>query len=124
MNVLIDTSAWIEALRKKGDEKVRAKVQELLVSGEARVCEPILLELFHGAQGKEEIKTIKELSSTIPLLSCNESVYSLSFDLAQKLRAKGVTVPAMDILIYATAKHYNTGLFHKDSDYTLIEKVL
>ncbi len=124
MSILIDTSAWIEALRKKGDEKVRIKVQELLVSGEARVCEPVLLELFHGAQGKEEIKLIKELSQTVPVLSCNQVVYQLSFELAQKLRAKGITVPAMDILIYSVSRHYDVGLFHRDSDFSLIERAL
>ena len=124
MITLIDTSAWIEALRKKGDAETRKKVQELLLAGNARVSEPILLELFHKAQGKEEIKVIKELSETIPVLLCNSEVYFLAFEIAQKLRSKGITVPAMDILIYSTARHHKTILLHRDSDFIMIEKVL
>jgi predicted nucleic acid-binding protein len=124
MNTLIDTSAWIEALRSKGKTEIREKVKELLVSGEARITEPILLELFHGARGKQEIETIKELSETVPILKCGESIYSLSYQNAIALRSRGVTVPSMDILIFSVSDYYKVKLLHNDSDFVLIQEKL
>ena len=49
----------------KRKKDIRAKVKELLLSGDARIAEPILLELFHGARGKKELDTIKDLSETV-----------------------------------------------------------
>ena len=32
---LIDTSSWVEALRRQGDKQVRERVHKLLVEGQA-----------------------------------------------------------------------------------------
>ncbi|MCB1179768.1 MAG: PIN domain-containing protein [Leptospiraceae bacterium] len=123
MNTLIDTSAWIEALRVKGNEEIRNTVKLLLQSGEARISEPILLELFHGARGKKELGAIKDLKESVPILKCSEDVYNKSYEFAVKLRSKGFTLPSIDILIYSTAKYFNVPLFHNDSDFKFMEKV-
>ncbi|HRG47166.1 MAG TPA: PIN domain-containing protein [Leptospiraceae bacterium] len=124
MITLIDTSAWIEALRVKGNEEIRGKVKEFLVSGDARIAEPILLELFHGARGKKELDTIKDLSDTVPILKCNEKVFEEAYKNGMELRTKGLTVPAMDILIYTISIFYKTKIYHNDSDFTSMHEIL
>ena len=45
---LVDTSAWIHQLRRKGDAAVRSRVEALLKAGEAAWCSAVRLELWNG----------------------------------------------------------------------------
>ena len=47
---LIDTSAWVEFLRRKGDSKVKHAVAHLLQTDQAAYTCPIWFELFSGAK--------------------------------------------------------------------------
>lgn len=118
--VLIDTSAWIEALRKKGDPKIRQEVDLNLRNGNARLTEPVLVELFHGARGQQEISFLEELKESVPILSCNEACFAHAIDLSKKSRRKGITVSSMDILIFAVASHYQVPTIHKDRHFELL----
>ncbi len=68
MRHLIDTSAWIEALRRDGDTETRRMVIELAREGEAVVCEMILLELWNGARGKKEVDVVRSLEAELDLV--------------------------------------------------------
>ena len=111
--VLIDTSAWIEALRVRGDEKIRAEVYGLIQDGRAAWCHIVRLELWAGAQPKE-IPRLKELRRTIRDLETSEPVWNEACELAQRARGKGFTVPAGDLLIVACARFHRAELVHKD----------
>ena len=58
---LVDTSAWIDALRRDGDERIGAAVRELTADGEAVFCDLVLLELWNGAGGDAETRLLAEL---------------------------------------------------------------
>lgn len=113
--IVIDTSAWIEALRRDGDELVRERVKQALFSGEARFVPFVLLELWNGARGDSEKKSLREFEKFVPTLPCDDAVWRLSTRLAQKARTGGVTVPAADLLIAATALRHKAGLLHNDA---------
>ena len=121
--VLIDTSAWIEALRKKGDTKIRAEVDFVLRNGQARLTEPVLVELFHGANGNSETAFLKNLKESIPILSCQSDCYELAIHIAQLSRKKGITVSSMDILIFSVAKFYGAKLIYKDRHFSLLDSL-
>jgi predicted nucleic acid-binding protein len=112
---VIDTSAWIEALRRDGDEAVRERVRQALFSGEARFAPLVLLELWNGARGDSEKKSLREFEKFVPTLACDEGVWKLATKLAQKARAAGITAPAADLLIAATALRHKAGLLHNDA---------
>jgi predicted nucleic acid-binding protein len=46
--VLVDSSAWIHALRKAGDPTVRAALNKLLTDKLAAWCEIVRVELWSG----------------------------------------------------------------------------
>ena len=50
---LIDTSAWIEFLRRSGDPTVKAHVASYPDAGQAATCGPIEFELLSGARPAE-----------------------------------------------------------------------
>jgi predicted nucleic acid-binding protein len=111
--VLIDTSAWIEALRVRGDEKIRAEVYALIRDGRAAWCHIVRLELWAGAQAKE-FPRLEELRRSIRDLETSESVWNGAYELARRTRAKGFTVPASDLLIVACARFHGAEIIYKD----------
>ena len=101
--VVIDTSAWVESLRTGGRADVRARVEAYLVSGLARLCPPVILELINGALGNREKKIIKEMVQTVQVLIPENSTWQRAYRYAENLRARGVTIPQVDIMIKAIA---------------------
>ncbi len=121
--VLIDTSAWVEALRADGDGAMRRKVQLALEDGTAAFCDMVLLELWSGAQGGRERKYLKALERDIECLPTNARVWKRSRDLARRCRQAGLTIPATDILIAACALHHGARVLHRDEHFEQIQKV-
>jgi len=111
--VLIDTSAWIEALRVRGDEKIRAQVYGLIQDGCAAWCHFVRLELWAGAFRKE-LPRLEEMRRSIRDLETTESIWEASYELANRARAKGFTFPASDLLIVACARYHRAEIVHND----------
>ena len=117
---LVDTSAWVEALRKDGDEKVRERVAENLESGRAVLCDMVVLELWNGARGDEERKRLTEIFRTLERVATTEAVWSMATTLAKGCRQRGVTVPDTDLLVAATARVHGLDLLEADRHFRLI----
>lgn len=58
--VLIDTSAWIHALRPSGLSQVRERVRDVLTTGRAATCEMVVLELAGGTRTEREYRELIE----------------------------------------------------------------
>lgn len=118
--VLVDTSAWIEALRSDGDEEVRREVRLLIEEGAAVFCEFVLLELWNGARGEPERKYLASLEAELDRLPTTDEVWNRSRELARSCRATGANVPASDLLIAACAVEHGASLLHRDRHFDLI----
>lgn len=118
--VLVDTSSWIHMLRPSGDRAVRFRVEAALTSGQACWCAPVQLELWNGARGIKERAVLGKLAETVPDLPIDEAVWEKAYDLARRARAKGVTVPAIDLIIAACAQHHGASLESSDADFDLL----
>lgn len=121
--ILVDTSSWIHFLRPDGDQQVRGKVNAALVNGEACWCEMVQLELWNGARGDQEKKVLTNFSRALPELPINGEVWEGAFNLAQRARARGITVPATDVLIAACARHHGASVEAADKDFELLEAI-
>ena len=117
--VLIDTSSWIHMLRTDGDKAVRARVESLLLSGDACWCPVIRLELWNGA-GDRDKKILRDFERVLPELEIHAKVWERAYALAKDARSAGITVPASDILIAACARFHGAALEHADSDFDLL----
>jgi len=111
---LIDTSAWIEAMRKDGDSVVRSQVQGLLESGEAVLCDLVRLELWNGARGQAERRFLLDLEKDLERAPLDDEVWQTAIEFAQVCRDKGVTVPATDLLLLACSTLHGLELLHRD----------
>ena len=120
---LVDTSAWIEQLRRGGDVAIRTQVETLLSAGGAAWCPLVRLELWNGARGAEERTVLEEIDASIPSLGIDDAVWSDAVALASDARVRGITVPATDLLVASCARHHDVPLLHCDSHFDLITKL-
>ncbi len=120
---LVDTSSWVEQLRRGGDTAVRLRVETLLSSGEAAWCPAVRLELWDGARGATERAVLAEMESDIESLDIGPAVWEEAIRLARAARERGITVPATDLLVAACAVHHGAAIEHNDTHFDLIAKL-
>ena len=118
--ILIDTSSWIHMLRPNGDPAVRGRVEAALTGGQACWCPLVQLELWNGARGGREQEVLQEFARALPELSIDEAVWREAYDLAKRARARGITVPAADLVIAACARHHGAALETADTDFAIL----
>lgn len=118
--ILVDTSSWIEQLRRDGDPTVRKRVEAILSAGEAAWCPIVRLELWNGARGEREKRVLREMEKSLPDLGIPPAVWSSACRLAEEARKKGKTIPSTDLLIAACARHYSVAIEHADSHFEII----
>ncbi|HKB91593.1 MAG TPA: PIN domain-containing protein [Opitutaceae bacterium] len=117
--VLIDSSVWIEALRRSGSLEVKVSLEALLEAFEATLCSPIKLEVLGGARVQER-KALAEYFDILPYDPMPESTWQEAIELSWKLRDAGVTVPWNDLLIACRAIALKTRLYSCDKHFEVI----
>ena len=122
--ILIDTSAWIDAFRKDGDQEIRRSVRGITAEGRAVLCDMVRVELWNGAGGTAERKMLRELEKNLECLPTSSEVWSCAIDLARSCRRRGLTIPATDLVIAACASHHEVGLLHHDTHFDQIRDIL
>lgn len=122
--MLIDTSAWIEALRGDGDPSVRAQVRAAITADAAVLCDMVLLELWNGARGDAEASALSQFERDIECVPTTAGVWRSAADMARACRRRGITVPATDLLVAACAEAHGLALLHRDAHFDLIAQVV
>jgi len=69
--VLVDSSIWIEALRRDGDVMVKLALKGLLGEMEAASCSMVKLEVMGGAR-KDERKRLEGYFEVVPYIPVTE----------------------------------------------------
>ena len=117
---LVDTSAWVHALRPDGDPEVAARVRSLLEAGEAAWCPMIELELWNGARGAHEKRVLNEMAKVLMELDLDGEVWTAAYALARAARQKGNTIPATDVFIVACARRHGVEVEHADQHFVTL----
>ena len=122
--ILIDTSAWIEAMRARGDDAIRAQVQIAVREGRARFCDFVRLELWNGVGAEPERRWLAELEQVVDTVPTDARVWSEARSLAEETRRQGLTLPASDLLIAACARIHGLDLLHRDAHFDRLAELL
>jgi predicted nucleic acid-binding protein len=117
--ILIDTSGWIEFLRRKGNPVTKSRIAAYVELGEAAYCAPIEFELLTGAKPKEMADTEAALSFST-FLPFPRACWQRAARMEKQLRTKGVTVPRDDVFVAAAALHHHVPLFSCDPHFALM----
>ena len=118
--ILVDTSAWIFALRKNPLIKLKNRIDQLLEMDDIIILGMIKLELLGGTKTKEEFDRLKTRLDALYEISTDAKLWSLAAQLAFDLQRKGLTIPYTHILIASAAIQYEAIILHADSHYDLI----
>ncbi|MCH7761942.1 PIN domain nuclease [candidate division TA06 bacterium] len=118
--VLIDTSLWINLIRGNVEERIQNEVKRFLAEGRVATTPMVMLELLQGTKTEKEYRTRENRLKALRYFSNTEEVWEASFRLSFHLRQKGLSIPSWDILIAASALHYNCTLLHSDKHFEAI----
>ncbi len=116
---LIDTSAWVEFLRRAGNPDVKGRVASYLDAGQAAVCGPIEFELLTGAR-PAETADIRTAMTFCTMLEFSSICWRRAAELERTLRGSGITVPRDDIFVASAALVYDTPVYCRDTHFELI----
>jgi len=120
--VLVDTSAWIFALKKNPFLPLKEKVDLLLREGLILAFGMIKLELLGGAKSEKEFARLKSRLDALYEIPTDQSLWDKASKLAFTLHRKGITVPYTDILIASAALYSKATLLHADIHFDLMAK--
>ena len=113
---LLDTSVWIEFLRRTGSREIKGRVAAYIESGEAAHCGPVRLELYAGARDAE-IADVRAALALSVLLDFPCDCWDRAGQIENLLRRKGVTVPRDDVLVAAAALHHGVAVYAADAHF-------
>lgn len=122
--ILVDTSAWIEYLRKSGSP-VAATVRRLIeAEGLLATTEVVRMELLAGARNGAEAQDLARLLARFELLALEPA---RDFDAAAHIyrtcRLRGDTLRSLsDCLVSAVALRYNAELLARDRDFEAVAR--
>jgi len=99
---LVDSSAWVEFLRRKGNSAVKQEVARLLEADLAAYTCPIRFELLSGVKADEEadLDEAFRFSHHVPFETDDWREAAL---LERQLRREGVTIPRDDLFVATVA---------------------
>ena len=130
MNILVDTSVWSLALRRKkeslsaNEKSLVAELSEVIREGRARVIGLVRQELLSGIKTTEQYEKLRIYLRAFP----DEVIDTLDYEEAAKAgnhcRAKGVVVSIVDILLCAAAIRRGWAILTTDPDFSNYAKVL
>ena len=116
--ILVDTSVWVEYLRKTGsDSHVRLR---LLIATEAElaITDAVRLEVLAGARDDIHERRLRRLLARAVILPTHPAHYDHAAAVYRSCRRRGETIrKLLDCLIAAVAIQSGVPVLHDDSDF-------
>jgi predicted nucleic acid-binding protein len=130
MNVLIDTSVFSLALRRKNENSsmnerlLVAELSELIREGRARMIGLIRQELLSGIKTTEQYEKLRVHLRSFPDEVVDTSDYEEATKFGNRCRTKGVAVSIVDIFLCAIAIKRQWAMLTTDPDFSSYARVL
>ena len=130
MNVLVDTSVWSLALRRKSEnldateKSIVAELSELVREGRARLIGLVRQELLSGIRTAEHFEKLRLHLRSFPDEPIDTTDHEEAAKAGNRCRGKGIVVSIVDILLCAVAIKRKWAIFTTDPDIINYVKVL
>ncbi len=130
MNVLVDTSVWSLALRRKtenlsaNETSIVAELSELIQEGRARLIGLVRQELLSGVKTTEQYEKLRLRLRPFPDEPIDTSDHEEAAKASNRCRGKGIVVSIVDVLLCSVAIKREWAIFTTDPDFTNYAKVL
>jgi hypothetical protein len=126
MNIVVDTSVWSLALRRRravGSAEA-VELAELIKEGRAALLGPVRQELLSGVPVARQYETLREHLNAFPDVTLESADYEDAARFFTRCRAKGVQGSNTDFLICAAAARRQLAILTTDADFTHLAKLL
>lgn len=121
MKVLVDTSVWSLAFRRKhispSEKMVVEQLQALILDGAAFMMGAIRQEILSGIKHPQQYEKLKAMLRAFDDLTITQGDYELAADMFNICRRQGVQGSHIDFLIAATASNADMPVFTIDGDF-------
>ncbi len=121
MKILVDTSVWSIALRRKAiNEEERAvakKLQELIESLQVAIVGPIRQEILSGIADEKQFRLLKNKLGAFEDLLITTADYEKAAYFYSVCRVNGIQGSHIDFLICAVAANHKMPVFTLDKDF-------
>lgn len=126
MNVLVDTSVWSLALRRRRSNASRetAELVELIREGRVAIIGAIRQEILSGIKAAEQYKKLRDRLRAFGDEPLDENDYEEAALCFNRCRAKGLQGSNTDFLICAVSLRRRLALLTTDRDFAGFAKVL
>ncbi|HMK21644.1 MAG TPA: PIN domain-containing protein [Terriglobales bacterium] len=130
MNVLVDTSVWSLALRRKAhqlnpaERSIVVELAELIQEGRARLIGLIRQELLSGIKAVDQYENLRATLRSFPDETVETSDYESAAKGSNACRSIGIAVSAVDALICTIAASRGWPIFTVDPDFENYARIL
>ena len=126
MRVLVDTSVWSLALRRKGpaDHPAVVRLASLLRANEDLFLTGLILqEVLQAFRSEASFRAMAKHMEPFPLLDLKRPDYAYAAALHRRCAAKGVSASTADCQIAAAAVRHECALLTADRDFERIARL-
>ena len=130
MTVLVDTTIWSLALRRRAhqlslvEKRLVEEWADLVISGRAILIGPVHQEVLSGIRSEEVFEALHEKLSAFHCFESLPSDYVEAARFFKLCRSGGVVGSHVDMLICAMAHRYGVAIFTTDPDFSSYAKHL
>ena len=127
MKVLVDTSVWSLALRRREPGRQRSIVSELsrlIGSYEVAIIGPIRQELLSGIKEETQFLCLQEKLRAFPDIVLETVDYETAARFFNQCRAKGIQGSNTDFLMCAVGVSRGMSVFTTDKDFDAYRRVV
>lgn len=120
---LVDSSAWVEFLRRQGDPRVKQAVARLIQADLAAYTCPIRFELLSGVRPGEEAD-LEEAFAHSCHFRFEQDDWLEAAVLERQLRTKGLTVPRNDLFVATVAIRTGLPVSCRDAHFNVVKRMV
>jgi predicted nucleic acid-binding protein len=127
VNILVDTSVWSHALRRRASAKrspFSVELASLVQDGRVVMIGPIRQEILSGIKERVQFDRLREHLRAFPDTTITMEHYEEAAQHFNKCRQKGIQGSNTDFLICAMATRNEYSIFTSDEDFEHFAKVL
>ncbi len=128
MKILVDTSVWSLAFRKKDkseqDIAIINTLNQFIMNDEVVMIGAIRQEILSGIRHDKQFKALQAKLNYFTDLTVTTNDYILAADCFNQCRRKGVQGSHIDFLICAVAIQNKLPIFTLDKDFTNYQNIL
>ena len=126
MNVLVDTSVWSLALRRKApaDHLAKLELEQLILDGRAGMIGPIRQEILSGIKTAAQFELLRDRLRAFPDIALTVEDYEEAARFFNTCRAKGLQGSNTDFLICAVGARDKMPILTTDADFERFGEIL